>query len=348
LGIALAAKDVSCGLSKCDVILLPPPDDLEQLTPVYIGNLIKALRGPNKISNAAYVRCADKLFYVDVVNNRCIGLKLDQATVLQFDTELKPQVKAQLLSKEQLQTVTTITGHVHDEEMAEMIMRHLRRLPDGEKEITEQICEQFPKGWEAQEKARMARDAGALEEVFYAIERAKKIDDLEIAIKIFSDHLENENKHRGIFKTGFYFNDQLEIDARTFFEKKYYQFGGHHSTRNNLIWQKVIGKIQRYATGCTAQTICQGPRNIVDGDEKLRRDLRYRNYGGVHFPLDSLLIYILGHDYAVIASQPVSRSILSETVIYIRAAYQAISNKKHQRCEDLRHSQTSIPRIRAF
>jgi hypothetical protein len=171
-------------------------------------------------------------------------------------------------------------------------------LPDGETEIARQNLAQFPEGWEKKEEERVQRDAEALKKVTEAIKNAKDGDDCDADIQAFLAYLADENKGKGMFKTGFYLNDQLLTDAKIFFEDNYALFGGDGGHKNDLMGRKVIGGIERYATACLAQAICQDPFRIVVKGEKLRRSLYYRNFRSSHFPLDADPSYILGRDYA--------------------------------------------------
>ncbi|HAT8179844.1 TPA: hypothetical protein JA361_10350 [Legionella pneumophila] len=209
LGMALGAEDVSYDGSKCDIAVVQPPEDLKNLTLEYIKNL-------NIIKKAGYVRCADKLFYRDKLNDGGIEIKLDQTALKQFDAELKPQPKARTLSKEEVKQITSLTGHDH--------------------------C---------------------------------------------------------VIKTGKHFSIQLLVKAFELYDKKYDDFGGFDSRKNNLFWQKVIGTIQRYLPACWAQAVCQGVYYIIEDSEKLRRCLKFRfNNDVVFFPLDSDPDFQLGDKYA--------------------------------------------------
>ena len=183
----------------------------------------------------------------------------------------------------------------HDDEecMAEMIQRYLSKLPKGEEIMAEQIAAQFPKGYEEQEKARETNDLQALEKVIDAIAISQNDADCEGALQAFRDYLQPH----GTIKTGKHFNAQLLVKAFDLYDRNYYRFDGDDSRKNNLCWRKVIGYIQRFLPACYAQAFCQGIYSIVEGKEKLTRNLKFRDDKNVaFFPLDSDPRFRLGVD----------------------------------------------------
>src|SRR5579862_9671092 len=64
-------------------------------------------------SNAAYVRYADKLFYVNKAKNELLEIPIDKDSLKKFDTKLNPTKDAKTLHQNQLQDVRSITKHVH-------------------------------------------------------------------------------------------------------------------------------------------------------------------------------------------------------------------------------------------
>ena len=231
--------------------------------------------------------------------------------------------------------------HGDEECMAEMLMRYLKQLLNSETIITEQIQEQFPKGWEEKEKARQERDLIALKEVVEAIENAREGDNYEADIQAFRDYLDNENKERSVIRTGKHFNAQLLVKAFNLYVEKYDLFGGNYdSPKNTLFWCKIIGYIERYLPACYAQAFCQGLYHIVECHEKLDRRLTFRYDSEVtFFPLDAGPADPagrLGYHYALDVQAP---SVpwyfgVDGGLVFIRAAlFQSMSNKKHQRLE---------------
>lgn len=67
-------------------------------------------------SDVAYVRCDDRLYYVDRTKNdrtknKCVLVKT--GNLEKFDEALHPSATCKVLSKEELQTITLMTDHVH-------------------------------------------------------------------------------------------------------------------------------------------------------------------------------------------------------------------------------------------
>lgn len=95
----------------CDLVsILSPPtkeviDEIETYT-------YSNLDGIGTYSNAAYVRNGDKLFYINKIKKECIEIKLDKSRLEEFDNKMQfDDKKIQSLSENQLQLITSITGH---------------------------------------------------------------------------------------------------------------------------------------------------------------------------------------------------------------------------------------------
>jgi len=168
-------------------------------------------------------------------------------------------------------------GVKETEEMAEMIERYFKeKIPDGEKMMAEQKAEQFPKGWEDEEKIRKQNDSVALKKVFEAIKNAKvdqngQLDkSAEEAVKTFQSYLK-ETQTRHIIKTGYHFNDALFEEACQLYEDNYSDFGGFNSPKNRLAAINVIGGIQAYFTANLAQAACTGFKRCVDEKKAIVR-----------------------------------------------------------------------------
>lgn len=200
----------------------------------------------------------------------------------------------------------------HDDEecMVEMIHKYLKQLPNGEAIIAEQTAKQFPEGWEQKEEERQARDHAALVRVINVIANPPGANDTERntatenAIQAFRDYLAAENKGAGkIFRTGKHFNHQLLVEAFDLYNQNYDSVGGYDSAKNNAVWRKVIGTIERYVPAATAQALCTGVGTIVDEKGKLQRKLTLHNYHSnraiSYFPLDGDSASVLGRDFAV-------------------------------------------------
>ncbi len=193
----------------------------------------------------------------------------------------------------------------HDDEecMVEMIDKYLKQLPNGEEIIAEQTAKQFPDGWQAEEEKRVARDLEKLNEVFDTIEKSANPADWKEAINGLRNYLAFENKSN-IIRTGKHFNHQLLVEVFDLYNQNYGSFGGwFDSAKNNAIWHKVIGTIERYVPAATAQALCTALNTIVDEKGKLQRKLTLRNYPSgreiSYFPLDTDSGSMLGRDFAV-------------------------------------------------
>ncbi len=192
------------------------------------------------------------------------------------------------------------------EGMAEMIEFYLRKLPEGELEIKQQQVQQFPLGYEKEEKAQHESDIAALKKVAEAVavsqvmishDTNKTIPDAtcEKALEDFRKYL----VPKGVIKTGKHFNANLLVEAFKLYEEKYEAFGcTWNSPRNMLFWQKIIGYIQRYLPACYAQAFSQGLHFVVNRNEKLGHSFKDRFDNVFFFPLDARPEFRLGYDYA--------------------------------------------------
>src|SRR3990167_5592697 len=188
--------------------------------------------------------------------------------------------------------------HYHENEicMVEMLVPYINSLPNGEEEMAKQIAEQFPDGYEEQERQRIQADEAALRAVVEAIGASENDANCDAALQTFYDYL----KPIGVIKTGKHFYTQLLETAFALYDQKYDEFGGWDSRKNNMFWRKVIGHIQRYLPACYAQAFCQGLYDIVEEGTKLSRTLELRNDRGVRFyPLDLNPASRLGFAYAI-------------------------------------------------
>ncbi len=155
------------------------------------------------------------------------------------------------------------------EEMAEMIERHMKTLPKGEEEIELQKAEQFPEGWEEQEKIREANDSAALKEVFAAIDKSETDEDCKDAIDEFINYLESQNE----VKTGYHYNDKLLSEVQDLCFENYDKFGGYDSRKNRLAAINIKGSIQGRMTACLAMAHCDGLGSVTEEKKQLSRRL---------------------------------------------------------------------------
>ncbi len=192
----------------------------------------------------------------------------------------------------------------HDDEvcMVEMIHKYLKQLPNGEAIIAEQTAKQLPEGWQVKEEQRAMRDSDVLHVVINTIANSENPAEWEKAIHTLRNYLAFENKSN-VIQTGKHFNHQLLVEALDLFVQNYNEFGGLNSAKNNAVWRKVIGTIERYIPAATAQTLCTGVGTIVEEKSKLKRSLTLHNYhsgrGISYFPLDTNSDSVLGQDFAV-------------------------------------------------
>jgi hypothetical protein len=225
----------------------------------------------------------------------------------------------------------------HDDEecMAEMLMRYLKQLPNGAAIIQQQIAEQFPDGWEEQEKERAKRDLAALKKVVGAyVSYSQDGDNCDADIQAFQKYLDDENKSIGVIKTGKHFNVQLLVDVFNLHAEKYNQFGVWWVIGPISIsfWRTIIRSIERYFPACYAQVLCQGVDVIVNAREKLSRRMTLRYWPKVaFFPLDSDPEFQLGQEYGG-ASMWGPMGAPHCFPLWVADNLQTISNKKQERC----------------
>lgn len=86
---------------RCDLIVTQEPPALNSISNLKIR------------SNAAYIRCEKKLFYVNKDKNICEEIALTDKQRVKFDTILNPTKNLRTLSEKQLQTVESLTDHFH-------------------------------------------------------------------------------------------------------------------------------------------------------------------------------------------------------------------------------------------
>jgi hypothetical protein len=97
---------------------------------------------------------------------------------------------------------------------------------------------------------------------------------------------------------GKHFNSQLLVEAFKSYNNNYHLFGGWDSYKNNLLWCRVIGHLQRFLPACYAQAFCNGIYNLVEAEKPFDRRLKLDN-GITYFPLDRNPAYRLGIDFGV-------------------------------------------------
>lgn len=178
-----------------------------------------------------------------------------------------------------------------DEGMAELILSFYKRLPSG-KSLKQAHISEFNKYAEITSEQN-TKDLSVIEKIFQDI--AKADDDCAAALQVFRDYLEPDPKK--LIK-GKCFNHNMLIRAYELYERYYADFNGWNSHKNNLVWQKVIGYLQRFLPACDGQIFCQNPRKVVVENELLIRSLElHYNANLSFFPL-SKASSGLGYEYA--------------------------------------------------
>lgn len=167
--------------------------------------------------------------------------------------------------------------------MAEMIMRYLALLPNGDRITAKQILEILPVNWQDREIIRIKQDNTAFNNVKTAFEHATHQEDVQLfqAITGFTTYLNSFDK----IEYALHFNVKLLIDALNYYLQNYVN---NHKNRNDyknkLFWIHVVGSIQAKLPACFAQAICQGLDNVISDTEetKLVRSLKFK-YSPIEF-----------------------------------------------------------------
>ena len=168
-----------------------------------------------------------------------------------------------------------------DEEMIAMLMGELRKLPDGETCIDDQIRAQCGAGWEAKEENRHKEDVIALRKFRKAITDAKASNDpnLIAAIAEWKEYLEP----KGITESGKHWNARLKYVALQIGWDEWY----NNSWRNDLFYDVGVGSIDTHASTVYAMAEAQGLHYQQDENEPFKRSLKYRyGNGRSYYPLD--------------------------------------------------------------
>ena len=184
---------------------------------------------------------------------------------------------------------------MNDQEgMAEMIMRYLKTIPNGNAESAKQISEQFPNGLEEQKPYDFS-------EILRAILKAPPADIQAALAKQDNGSLlcRALNQFREDFThlshQEINFNPQHLLEAFKIYDSD--PLWRNHITQKqrDLFWRQVIGYVQCYSPACYMQAFNQGLYYIMENKESLKR---FSVDGGVFFPLFSDLSG-LGYDYTV-------------------------------------------------
>ncbi len=155
------------------------------------------------------------------------------------------------------------------EEMAEMLARYFKKLPNGEEEIAKQYAQQFPKGFEIEEVKRGRQDSAALNAVFVTIKDKTKAE-VKDDVLAFKEYLKKSTER--VIHTGYHFNEALFQEALALYAKHFKISGGFGSGKNKLVVKYVLGGIQRYFPANLAQAACDGFGKMVVID-KMKKPL---------------------------------------------------------------------------
>jgi hypothetical protein len=184
--------------------------------------------------------------------------------------------------------------HDNEECMTELIIRHLKTLPDGNKIIAEQIREHYSENYLSLENTKAEANSTALQNVFKAIAVSRNNDNCIRALRTFVDYL----TPKGTISQSKHFDTRIYEEALELYIKHFDEFGGWNSHKNNLAWRNVLGNIARLFPANYAQLFCQGSFDVLRRGNKLKRNLEF-NDGTPYFPLASKPGVAFGKRYAV-------------------------------------------------
>ena len=157
-----------------------------------------------------------------------------------------------------------ISIHPENEEMADMILRHLRTLPNGEAEIKRQIQTHFPNGFihempydftEIYQAIQTSTDA----DVQAALRKEQNDTPLCKALNKFREEFSNCSRNFCHF-----------LAALTLYDTKFTDFKSWD--QRSLFCIQVLGFVQRYLPLCDIYVVKQGIYNVVENKQRLTRD----------------------------------------------------------------------------
>jgi len=311
LRIAAGAGDV--GRKHCDIYLMKGPFPIARTCRNKLF-LYHDHRDPDsflyKLKNGKICKIKKN----DLGQLRFDALKqaFDDPDLLRHSLNLHPWVLNEI-QKNACQDILNITaseGHTNplmesEIGMVEMLETYLKKLPEGEQEITRQLREQFPKGWKREEEKKHKKDLIELFKVVHVIFNALTNEECDKAIYRFRCYLEPKD----IIRTGKHWNMMLlsvalEIGANSF--RRYESFlqfrkKGHKNpqqvftARGELFFKKVVAPIQRLASAYYAMAQIQGLCHAFLGKE-FYRCLRFFLSEDRYFPLCTSPLQGLGAD----------------------------------------------------
>ncbi|HSW71713.1 MAG TPA: hypothetical protein VLH77_07075, partial [Gammaproteobacteria bacterium] len=308
LQLALGAED--CGRDGCDLYLMPSNDETEEETTLkklalysddnldspfqyFIAGeqyTIERGNGENEL-NSVHFDTLKAMYGSDILCNKPLNLDNN------FLTPEQRKAYSALLKITSQRVTPDKKPHtlfVNEEGMIEMLMRHLQKLPDGEKIIAEQTLKQFPEGWEEQEENRHQEDLEQLRIVRTALTAKGTSEDPDgskyrAALLEFKKYL----APKGVIREGKHWNARL-LDAA--FEMGHQEWYNDDQDKNDAFYNEIVGYLQTLAPANYAMAKAQGLHYLLQEGEKFNRDLEYRDREGSYFPLSSSPGFRLGVD----------------------------------------------------
>jgi hypothetical protein len=129
-----------------------------------------------------------------------------------------------------------------DSSMVDVICNRLLRVfPDAQSIINQQMTEQFPEGYMRDYEARCERDKAAVLRFMQAIANEKNADVLQAAVNNFRKHFDDENKNRGVIRTGFHNNEGVVMDWFEALNRNSTSFNEKtNGPRASFLWQQAF------------------------------------------------------------------------------------------------------------
>jgi len=180
--------------------------------------------------------------------------------------------------------------HDGEEGMVEMLIRHMKKLPNGESIIAKQLKERFPDDYEDHSDTIDKINLSELDIVFHSI---KQFDGLTIngthpkfALDIFLAKQSATN-------SGLNFSNKSLITSLRFYDKHYIKYDAYHPIINwgakparlSFTWSNLIGTLQDSFPDNILLALQQGISHITNEQKHLDRDSK-------------LNIQDLGNDFA--------------------------------------------------
>ncbi len=207
-----------------------------------------------------------------------------------------------------------------DTDMLDAVIKH---IPNGQKIVSEQIQEMFPKGVEDYFKEQKPFDFAPIiaaiikandQEVqnaldlngasFTETEEAKTKADKDLslteALNRFREQFSKRSHKDKIF------NPNHLLQAHTIYNT---EFDNWNWNQRDLFWRQVIGYTQRYVPACFGQAFAQGIYSIVEEGEKLRRSFKLERVIDSFYPVNFDSCSDLGFNYAVAVGRALSQAV---------------------------------------